>query len=86
MGQFLVDRIVQLRIFGNSPLGVFFRLSGWIWDHIPYVVKGSSSDPFVRSFFACARSPVGKSQAVLWDFFSAEPAATRIDAPTVISS
>jgi chemotaxis protein methyltransferase CheR len=35
MDQKLVDRIVQLRIFGNSPLGAFFRLNGWIWDRLP---------------------------------------------------
>jgi SAM-dependent methyltransferase len=35
MDQFSVDRIVQLRIFGNSPLGAFFRLNGWIWNHLP---------------------------------------------------
>src|SRR5271155_2038966 len=35
MDQFSSSRIVQLRIFGKSPIGVFFRLNEWIWNHLP---------------------------------------------------
>ncbi len=35
MSQFSADRIKQLRIFGKSPIGAFFRLNEWIWNHLP---------------------------------------------------
>src|SRR5260370_11053493 len=39
MIQFSADRIVQLRIFGKSPVGLFFRLNEWIWNHLPASLK-----------------------------------------------
>ncbi len=35
MSQFSADRIVQLKIFGKSPVGAIFRLNEWIWNHLP---------------------------------------------------
>ncbi len=35
MAQFSIDRILQLRICGKSPVGVFLRMNEWTWNHIP---------------------------------------------------
>jgi len=39
MIQFSADRILQLRIFGKSPIGPYFRLNEWIWNHLPPSLK-----------------------------------------------
>lgn len=33
------DKLVHLRIFGKSPVGLFLRLNEWMWDHLPASLK-----------------------------------------------
>ena len=42
MNHSTADKIVQFRIFGKSPVGLFFRVNEWIWDHIPASWKALS--------------------------------------------
>jgi chemotaxis protein methyltransferase CheR len=42
MNQSTTDRIVNLRIFGKSPVGLFFRLNEWMWNHLPASLKALS--------------------------------------------
>jgi chemotaxis protein methyltransferase CheR len=39
MNQSTADRIVHLKIFGKSPVGLFFRLNEWVWNHLPTPLK-----------------------------------------------
>jgi chemotaxis methyl-accepting protein methylase len=31
----LLDKVLQLRIFGKSPAGAFLRMNDWTWNHLP---------------------------------------------------
>src|SRR5258707_10836047 len=39
MNQSTTDRIVHLRIFGKSPVGLFLRLNEWVWNPLPASLK-----------------------------------------------